>query len=523
MTETNTHEWRPEDTPRLAPTLEFSPMLQGGVQKVVVRDATTRRYYQVTPEVAGVIKLFDGSKTIAEVASLASSTLQDDVSSGDVTQLVDQLWRFGFLEGSVAPARDPVTWRRRLAIPLVRFESGARFERFARFFAPFFSPKLATPMLLAMGASLLVFIYLFFGERNEIGIRMMMATRDWMSVPFFLALVFPVMVIHEAAHAIAFINFGGRKPRFGVIVFLFVIPAFYTDVNDAYRFQNKWHRIGVSLAGPFSNLLLAIPALIFWPLTQGLLHDAVFFLIMMNMSVVIFTLYPMFRADIYYILVDLLEIPNLQEKAIGYTWGALKHRFGGPRPAVRADGRRQATIFAAYAVLSVLANAGIFYLLFLQTVGFTPVGDAVEQNEFALALPGVSGVLVMRDMAERAMADRDGTGGMGDMMMDQDQVSKNSLKDCPKAQAEGDASMTMASGESNMSSMDNQSMSSSMEGMDQNQTESGASPTAEEMNMTEEEHAGMSGNDSDDPMAHMSGGDGVESMEGMGTGDECDE
>ena len=123
-------------------------------------------------------------------------------------------------------------------------------------------------------------------------------------------------VIHELGHGLTCTHFGGECHEMGVL-FLVFSPCLYCNVTDAWMLPHKWHRIAISAAGIYVEVVLAAVATFLWWYTEpGLVHSLAFStLIVCSVSTVFFNANPLMRFDGYYILSDLLEIPNLRAKS----------------------------------------------------------------------------------------------------------------------------------------------------------------------------------------------------------------
>jgi multidrug efflux pump subunit AcrA (membrane-fusion protein) len=95
-------------------------------------------------------------------------------------------------------------------------------------------------------------------------------------------------------------------------------PALYCNVSDAWTLPNKWHRIIISAAGIYVELIIASLATFVWwnseahPYVNNL---ALSLMVVCSVSTVIFNANPLMRYDGYYVLADWLEIPNLRERS----------------------------------------------------------------------------------------------------------------------------------------------------------------------------------------------------------------
>src|SRR5262249_38846026 len=143
-----------------------------------------------------------------------------------------------------------------------------------------------------------------------------------------LYLVFPVIkALHEMGHASATKAGGGEVHDLGII-FLVLLPVPYVDASAASVFRSKYRRAVVGAAGMGVELFVAAIAFYLWLLIEpGLLRATLFNVMMIaSVSTVLFNGNPLLRYDAYYILVDLIEIPNLAARSARY-WRYLIERY----------------------------------------------------------------------------------------------------------------------------------------------------------------------------------------------------
>jgi len=118
--------------------------------------------------------------------------------------------------------------------------------------------------------------------------------------------------VHEFGHAMACRRFGGEVHVMGIMFMVFT-PMPYVDVTSAWAFRSRWQRILVGGAGMLTELFLAALATFIWANTgAGTLHSLTYnMMFVASVSTVLFNANPLMRFDGYYILADLLDIPNL--------------------------------------------------------------------------------------------------------------------------------------------------------------------------------------------------------------------
>jgi putative peptide zinc metalloprotease protein len=133
--------------------------------------------------------------------------------------------------------------------------------------------------------------------------------------------------LHELGHGYALKGLGGTVHEIGVI-FLVFAPMPYVDASAAAEFRSKWQRALVGAAGMLVELFVAALALYTWlTVEQGLVRALAYNIILVaGISTVLFNGNPLLRYDGYYILSDLLEIPNLAQRATHY-WRHLVERY----------------------------------------------------------------------------------------------------------------------------------------------------------------------------------------------------
>jgi LysM repeat protein len=159
-------------------------------------------------------------------------------------------------------------------------------------------------------------------------------TRAARQLPFHpdLFLLVTVLVIfsgffHELGHATATRYGGGSPGVMGVGIYL-AWPAFYTDLTDSYRL-NRSGRLRSDLGGVYFNAVLIVIGGAAY-LVTGFGPLAVFMVVSQAMAMYQFL--PFIRLDGYYIMSDLVGVPNL----FAYLGPVLKSTFRRPDPVTTA-------------------------------------------------------------------------------------------------------------------------------------------------------------------------------------------
>ena len=195
----------------------------------------------------------------------------------------------------------------------------------------------STPTLLLAIAIVLYAVWVLLSQGNELasrlpGLNELARPENWL---LWLATFVVVKVIHELAHAVACQHLGGRCHEIGVLL-LACVPCLYCDVSDIWRLPNKWQRIAVSSAGMIVEIVIASAALIAWWYTQpGLLNTWCLSLVLVcSVGTLLINANPLLRYDGYYILSDLVEVPNLAGRAQGLLPQKLRRWLLAEPPSI---------------------------------------------------------------------------------------------------------------------------------------------------------------------------------------------
>lgn len=184
--------------------------------------------------------------------------------------------------------------------------------------------------------------------------------------------------LHEMGHALVATRQGLRVAHMGV-AFVVLWPMLYTDTGESWRLRSHRQRLAISVAGISVELALAGLATLAWAvLDDGALRQAMLYLattawilsLALNIS-------PFMRFDGYFILSDLLDFPNLHERAgaMARTW-LRRWVLGVDDSYPEALPLRTQRTLVAFALLTWLYRLGVFlgiawavYAFFFKVLG----------------------------------------------------------------------------------------------------------------------------------------------------------
>ncbi len=351
----------------------------------VLQDQTSGHYHRFSPSAHLVISLMDGARTVQEIWDLACTQLDEDVLTQDeVIRLMAQLYRSDVLHGDVPPdivemtERADQLRRRKLAMSLLN-PLALRLplldpERFVSATYPLVRPLFGWfggALFFSVVAAALFLVGLHWPALTENITDRVLAAESIV----LLVISYPlVKALHELGHAYAIKHWGGEVHEMG-IMFLVLMPVPYVDASASAAFREKWRRAFVGAAGIVVELFLSALAVFVWLNVEAGLVRAFAFNVMLigGASTLLFNGNPLLRFDGYYVLADLLEIPNLYQRANRYL-GYLVQRYAfGLNDAVSpVTAPGEAAWFVCYGIAAFIYRLFIMVaiILFIATKFF---------------------------------------------------------------------------------------------------------------------------------------------------------
>jgi hypothetical protein len=350
--------YNPKFTPRRSPGSHIDEMIVDGESAFVLANETTGEYYEVDGKTNAIWNLLDGTRTVKDVIEEARKA-DETLTEKGVRQLIVSLAEEGTIESTepeVDKSRIESASAFQLNIHLVRDSSKslARFFRVTRRLIR----KEELPIALAISAVGAILFAGTFAHLFSNSSVFAIAGSTLLGYLFYqLVVLLPVYAVHELAHAVACDHYGGKPKGLGTGLY-YLAPFFYCDTSDSWRLPTR-ARIMISVAGPLSTIVIAslfvfvsyfIPA----GFERNFLQIAAFFCFygtLLNLS-------PVLETDGYYILADIVKIPNLRDESFAYVKRVFRHllgkraRAGRGAAAVRLGGRR-GQIFLLYGLISI--------------------------------------------------------------------------------------------------------------------------------------------------------------------------
>lgn len=353
--------------PRLRPHVQITRQHYRGRRWHVVHDPATNQFYRLNPIAHEFIGLLDGARTVEDVWKIALERHGDAApTQNEVIQLLSQMYQSNLLSGDVPPETEQLLQRgrKRMKQKALQQAMGIMYFRI-RLFNPdaiisWIEPILR-PLLNRWGfvawlalVGLAVSQLLPHWERLAGGFESAIAPSNW---GWMFAMFVIAKAIHETGHGVITKRFGGQVPELGIML-LVLIPAPYVDASAAWAFESKWRRIAVGAGGMLFELALAAAAAFVWLNTADgqLVHQLAYNLMLTaSISTILFNANPLMKFDGYYMLSDLLEIPNMMQRSQQMLQHLAKvhiYRLKNETPPSTQRGERSTLIVFGLAALA---------------------------------------------------------------------------------------------------------------------------------------------------------------------------
>lgn len=374
----------------------------------VLQDPQSGRFHRLSPAAHYITCMMDGRRTVEDIWHLAQARYPEDPPiQDDVIRLLAQFHAGDLLIGGIPPNMEELTERadrhaRQTMMQYVRNPLSLRFplidpDTFLTATMPFlrflFGPIGLVLWLAVVTTGAVVAAMNWNGLTHNIADQVLSAENI-----ILLLVAYPlVKALHELGHAYATKRWGGEVHEMGVMLLVFM-PIPYVDASASSAFANKWQRALVGGAGILVELFVAAIAVIVWASVEpGAVRALAFSVALIGgVSTVLFNGNPLLRFDGYYVLADLLEIPNLGQRSGQYiTYLVQRHLFRQADAQSPVSARGEGFWFFTYAITSFVYRIGVMLAiaLFIGTQFFL-VGIALALWTLfnGLALPILKGL-----------------------------------------------------------------------------------------------------------------------------------
>ena len=343
--------------PRLAEGTELIGEYQGsGFQepKYIVRRADGQ-VIQLPRLLYLLAANLDGQRDLAQVAAALTAEFGRVVQAEQVSYLIDNRLRpVGIVAADPQAADTDVPAMKLKSDPLLalKFRVGVVPERAVWRIAGVFQPMFWPPVILA-GLAVFVALDVAIIAQGGLG-RIVPSALALVYQPALTLLVLAMVLVsaafHECGHVSA-CRYGGARPgKMGFGLYL-VWPALYSTVTDSYRLSRRG-RLRTDLGGVYFNAVFIVGMDVAYLITGS--PWLLVAIVLMHIETMMQFL-PVIRMDGYYILSDLIGVPDLFSRLGPVLASMIPGRPTHPRVLeLKPWVRRTITVWVAIVVPAIL-------------------------------------------------------------------------------------------------------------------------------------------------------------------------
>lgn len=370
--------------PRLRSTVQVFRQHFRGMMWHVLQDPSNNQFFRLSDSAYTFVALLDGRRSVADAWRICNEQLGDAApTQGEVIQLLGQLYTGNLLQAELPPDAEGLfnRYRKRVTREVQSYLMNLLFIRIPLFDPDHFLERwVGVVGWLFSWAGMLFWLalvatagYFVVGRWDEL-YNQGSGVLDADNLVWLYLSGVVIKIIHEFGHGFACKKFGkasgsgGEVHVLGVMLLVFM-PMPYVDASSAWAFRHKLHRMVVGAGGMLVEIAVAAIAAIVWanvtpdtPL-HALAYNTMF---LGSVTTVLFNANPLLRYDGYYMLSDLLEIPNLAQRAKQYlTYLVRKYAWGVRQARNPANTQGEKVWFVLYGVSSSIYRVFIVAAILL--------------------------------------------------------------------------------------------------------------------------------------------------------------
>lgn len=320
--------------PRMAAGSEWKHFpLRWGNDYVMVANPERDVHYELEPWTLELFPLLDGTRTVAE---LVVERLGEGgkVDPDAVAELVTSLREGEFLEPRAADTDEALERalgsassagaKARTFLKTLRVEwSGAERVVTALYRGGFrwcFLPPVAVAGVAVALGGLVAYAEVVRSHRFELG-----SSSPPLESLILIGLSLVLTVAHELGHALVQVRDGRRIGGAGFMIY-YGSPTFFVDASDGLM-MDRPVRILQSVAGPGSELVLAgIASIVIFAFPDWGGSPLLYRFATLNLLIILLNLMPLLELDGYWIFSDVIQVPDLRARSLGFVRNDLVHR-----------------------------------------------------------------------------------------------------------------------------------------------------------------------------------------------------
>lgn len=364
---------------KIDPRLVGREHIEEGAPMFLAHVPGSTNIFRLTPEQWKLAHLFDGQRSYEEIAELFLAETAIQLGIEDVRSFAEMMqdadfWYQSPHEKNIALMQKLRDRRKKqkkakagdmARIPIAQWDADKLVDTAHRNLQFVYTPWF-TALTLVVFAFM---VYIFVTQWSQIGADTLeyytFTDKSAADLAEFWILFLIMAFFHESAHALTCKHYGGGVHSTGFHL-IYLTPAFFVDVTEAWVYANRFQRVVTMLAGIWTELMIcAVATLVWWGTPPGgSIHDLAYKVILITgVAVVLMNLNPLIKLDGYYILSETLGLDEIKERSTALVSGWVQKNILRLPVEVAYVRPRLRWFFVPYAILS-----GIYSYLLLYAV-----------------------------------------------------------------------------------------------------------------------------------------------------------
>lgn len=354
--------------PKLRSDLVVSEQETGGQKLIVLKDPITFRYFRVREPEFYLINQFDGKTDNASISKRMLDKFNLQIPAEAIEQFAKKIDSLYFFEGSRSeyeissgrykPQAKKSLFSKLLFVKMKTFNPERLLNALYPLVKFLYHPISLTAMIFYILTGFLVYSSNFYEFRFDP--TAMFSLGSLLTIFIVLALT---ILLHEFAHSLTCRHLGGQVREMGFLLLYFQI-CLYSNLSDSWLFKKKSHRLAVIWAGLFFQMVQFATCVFIWRITVIGTDINHFFWIAANINllIILFNFNPLIKLDGYYLLSEIVNIPNLRDKSFQFLKQKLKNFFGIEIKSNIQPSRHSRILLSYFIFASVYSGFLILYV-----------------------------------------------------------------------------------------------------------------------------------------------------------------
>ena len=363
--------------PKLDPATIHHENIEDGEPVIVAMIRGEKGMFRFSPQQWQIIELFDGTRSWEEVAELLVERYKVQYDPADLREFTSGLDAIDFwyktpLEKNIA-LQDKLEARRHEHahrkskwgdVAHMQFSAWDPDEYLNRIYP--WLKWIYTRWFAGVCTALFAFMaWIFIVHWGQIGRDTLdfytFTNKSAADLGEFWVLFLILGFFHESCHGLTCKHYGGEVHSMGFHL-IYLTPAFFVDVSEAWVYATRWQCLITILAGIGIELFFcAIATVVWWGTPPGSgLHDLTYkIMLITGVAVVVVNMNPLIKLDGYYAFSEIIGFSDIKEKSTAYLSQLVRNRIFGLPVEVEFVPKRRRAGYIVYAVLSGLYSYGL--------------------------------------------------------------------------------------------------------------------------------------------------------------------